>query len=185
MRILKYINGTLEHGLVFNAGSKFKLWMSVDASFNHHWDCKGHSAIVIYGSEKDNSSVLCKSAKQKSVADSSTEAELIALHDAVKHLVWVSHIYAEIGYETVGKIKVQQDNKACILLSSDDPVNFKGRSKFIDRKYFSVYEHVKSGMIELVFTGTGDMVSDFLTKALNGAKYRKFTVEIMGVVLKD
>ena len=185
MRILKYINGTLEHGLVFNAGSQFKLWMSVDASFNHHWDCKGHSAIVIYGSEKDNSSVLCKSAKQKSVADSSTEAELIALHDAVKHLVWVSHIYAEIGYETVGKIEVQQDNKACILLSSDDPVNFKGRSKFIDRKYFSVYEHVKSGMIELVFTGTGDMVSDFLTKALNGAKYRKFKVEIMGVVLKD
>ena len=143
---------------MFNEDSRFKLWMSVDASFNHHWDCKGHSAIVIYGSEKNNSSVLCKSAKQKSVADSSTEAELIALHDAVKHLLWVNHIYAEIGYETVGKIEVQQDNKACILLSSDVPVNFKRRSKFIDRKYCSVHEHVKSGMIELVFTGTDEMI---------------------------
>ena len=27
MRILKYVNGTLEHGLVFNADSRFKLWM--------------------------------------------------------------------------------------------------------------------------------------------------------------
>ena len=185
LRILKYVNGTLEHGQVFNANSGFKLWMSVEASFNHHWDCKGHSAIVIYGSEKNNSSVLCKSAKQKSVNDSSTEAELIALHDAVKHLTWVSHIYTEIGYDTVGKIQVQQDNKACILLFSDDPINFKNRSKFIDRKYFSVYEHVKSGKIELVFTGTGDIVSDFLTKALNGAEYRKFKVEIMGVVCVD
>ena len=180
---MKYLNGTLTDGLIFNVCSVFRLWMSVDASFNHHWDCRGHSAFVIYGSEAHNASILCKSVKQKGTADSSTEAELMALHEAVKHLVWVSNIYEEIGYKVNGKIKIQQDNKACILLSSDNPVNFKGRSKFIDRKYFSVYEQVQSGKVELVFTGTDDMVSDFLTKALNGGKYRKFKVEVMGIVM--
>ena len=62
-------------------------------------------------------------------------------------------------------------------------MNFRGRSKFIDRKYFSVYEYVQSGELELVFTGTDEMISDFLTKALNGSKFRKFKVLIMGVVL--
>lgn len=69
-------------------------------------------------------------------------------------------------------------------MSSQDPVKFRGRSKFIDRKHFSVCEYVESGEVELVFTGTDDMISDFLTKALNGSKYRKFKVMIMGVVVK-
>ena len=183
VRLLKYLNGTVDDGLVFNVNSEWRLWMSVDASFNHHWDCKGHSGFLIYGSVTGNAAVLIKSFKQKSLADSSTEAELIALHDGVKHLGWISKIYAELGYVSEQKIEIQQDNKACILLSSENPVNFKGRSKFIDRKYFSVYEYVKSGEVELVFTGTDDMISDFLTKALNGSKYRKFKVMIMGVVM--
>lgn len=185
IRLVEYLNGTIDDGLVYNKGSTWKLWMSVDASFNHHWDCKGHTGFVIYGSEDSNAAILVKSFKQKSVADSSTEAELIALHDGMKYLNWVSKLYAEFGYKSESKVQVLQDNQACIQLSSQDPINFRGRSKFIDRKYFSVYEHIQNGQVELVFTGTDDMVSDFLTKALNGSKYRKFKVLIMGIVMNN
>lgn len=183
VRLLKYLNGTINDGLVFNCQSKWKLWMSVDASFNHHWDCKGHSGFLIYGSDAEsmNAAVLVKSFKQKSMADSSTEAELIALHEGVKHLGWISKVYEEMGMKAEQEIEIQQDNQACIQLSSQNPVNFRGRSKFIDRKYFSVYEYVRSGEVKLVFTGTDDMISDFLTKALNGSKYRRFKVMIMGI----
>ena len=65
-------------------------------------------------------------------------------------------------------------------MSSIEGNSFKGRSKFINRKYFSVHEHVENGDIRLVYVGTDHNVSDFLTKALVGGKFKKFRVDIMG-----
>lgn len=113
VRLLNFLNGTVNDGLVFNVNSEWKLWMSVDALFNHHWDCKGHCGFIIYGSVAVNAAVLIKSFKQKSLADSSTEAELMALHDGVKHLGWISKIYGELGYVSQQKIEIQQDNVFC------------------------------------------------------------------------
>ena len=59
-------------------------------------------------------------------------------------------------------------------------VTFKGRSKFINRKYFSVHEHMESEELRLVHVGTDDNVSDFLTKALMGEKFHRFRVDVMG-----
>jgi hypothetical protein len=66
------------------------------------------------------------------------------------------------------------------MLSQSDPVNFKGRSKFINRLYFSVYEHVQNGTLELVHVGTNDTIADFLTKSLIGDSFRKFKVVLLG-----
>jgi hypothetical protein len=178
-RVLRYLNGTIKDGLIYRADGTWCLSMSVDASFNHHFDAKGHSGFVVFAAD-GSAGVLFKSLKQKTVANSSCESELIALHEAVLNLLWIARIYCELGYEQVGTIKIQQDNKAAILLSSQNPVNFKGRSKFINRLYFSVFEYVQDGTVELVYTGTDDTIADFLTKSLIGDKYRKFKVTLMG-----
>ena len=178
-KVLRYLSGSATEGLMFLSGVEWCLHMSVDASFNHHRDGKGHSGYVVYAS-KGSAGVLFKSQKQKAVADSSTEAELIALHEAVKHLIWISNIYSEMGYKSVESIQIQQDNQACIRLSSEVPVNFRGRSRFINRKYFGVYEYVQCGDVELQYIATDSMVSDFLTKALGGEKYRRFKIQLMG-----
>jgi len=177
--LLRYINGTREDGLVFRSDATWCVSMSVDASFNHHYDAKGHSGMVILAAE-GSAGVLVKSLKQKTVANSSCESELIALHEATLHLLWVMSIYKELGFESSTPVLVGQDNKAAILLSKEDPVNFKGRSKFINRMYFSVYEHVESGALELVHVGTADTVSDILTKALIGERFRRFKIMLMG-----
>ena len=41
-----------------------------------------------------------------------------------------------------------------------------------------MYEHVEDGTIKLIWTGTDDLVADFLTKAVHGNKQRKFKIEI-------
>ncbi len=109
-----------------------------------------------------------------------TEAEDIALHDLVQHLLWVQGIYDSLGvnYEKSGVI--HDDNEACIKLNSAPIVNFSGRSKYISRKYFSVYEHVEGGKVILRWCGTDDMIADFLTKAIIGNKFAKFRIQIMG-----
>ena len=122
---------------------------------------------------------MVKSTKQKHIADSSAEAELMALHECVKHLLYVISIYEELGYPQHGA-PVYQDNQAVIKISSTEPTVFKGRSKLINRKYFSVHEYVTSGDIELVYVGTDTNVADFLTKALTGDKFRRFRIDIMG-----
>lgn len=55
----------------------------VDASFNLHWDSKGHTGFAIFP-DSTSAAVLVKSIKHKTIADSSTEAELIALHESLK-----------------------------------------------------------------------------------------------------
>ena len=148
-------------------------------SFNCHTNARGHMGFIIFPDPIGSSGVVIKSTKQKHVADSSAEAELMALHECVKYLIYIMSIYEELGYKQVG-VPVQQDNQAVIKLSNSEPINFKGRSKFINRKYFSVHEYVTNGDIELIYVGTDTNVADFLTKSLSGTKFRRFRIDIMG-----
>jgi hypothetical protein len=179
IHLLKYINGTPDLAMVFRSDGVWDPYMSVDASFNHHHDAKGHSGMIIFAAV-DSAGIIFRSIKQRSVANSSCEAELIALHDSMLHLIWTMSVYAELGYTKDTPVPVQQDNQAAILLSSKDPVNFSGRSKFINRLYFSVYEHVQSGEVELVYIGTSEMIADFLTKHICGLSFRKYRVASLG-----
>ena len=177
--MLEYLNGTMNQGMLFKQEGDIYVNCYVDASFNCHEDARGHMGFVIYPDMIGSSGVLIKSIKQKHVADSSAEAELMALHECVKHLIYIVSIYEELGYPQLG-VPVMQDNQAVIKLSNTEPINFKGRSKFINRKYFGVHEYVTSGEIELVYVGTDTNVADFLTKALTGGKFKRFRIDILG-----
>ena len=123
---------------------------------------------------------MFKSKKQQCVSDSSAEAELISLHEGVRQLIWMTRVIEELGAKIKHPIEVYQDNKSTIQMASNETVNFRGRSKFIDRKYFSVYQHVESGEINLVSGGTEAMVADFFTKAIVGHKFDDLRFSIMG-----
>ena len=178
-KILEYLHRTPDHGIMFKSEGEIYVNSYVDASFNSHWDARGHQGFVIFPDLVGSGAIFIKSAKQKHVADSSAEAELMALHECVKHLMYVISIYEELGFVQRG-VPVYQDNQAVIKISSTEPTVFKGRSKLINRKYFSVHEYVTSGEIKLVYVGTDSNVADFLTKALMGDKFRRFRIDIMG-----
>jgi len=178
-KILEYLNNTKDLSLVFRSEGDIHLNGCVDASFNQHPDAKGHTGFLISPDLMGSASVMTKSLKQKSVADSTAESELIALHECVQNLLWVVNLAEELGYKQVG-VPVRNDNEATIGMAAKEQVMFKGRSKFINRKYFSVHQHVEDGTLKLVFVGTDDNVADFLTKALMGNKFRRFRLDIMG-----
>lgn len=178
VQVAKYLNATKDEYLVFKYGGDIKLSAFVDASFMTHRDMRGHTGYCIFADAIGSAAILFRSVKQKTVADSSTEGEVIALHELVQHLIWVISIYESMGMDIAKPIPVHNDNRSNLLLHSKDHVNFKGRSKYISRKYFSVYEHVENGTLSLVWTGTDDLVADFLTKAIQGGKFKKFKVMI-------
>ena len=178
IKILKYLNGAKDKGLKFKHEGRIGLRMFVDAGFQTHKDAKGQTGFVIFP-DSSSAGVLFKCKKQTSVSHSSAEAELISLLDAVTYLKWVASIYEELGH-SCKPIPVYEDNKSTIMMSVDRQAAFKGRSKFIDRKIFGVYEHVENGNIELLYIGTEEQIADFFTKVIIGSKFKGLRYSIMG-----
>lgn len=70
------------------------------------------------------------------------------------------------------------DNQAAIKLASN-PVHHP-RSKHIDIQYHKLREVVESGLLDITYIPTADMIADGLTKPLDLVKFRKF-VEMLGL----
>ena len=77
-----------------------------------------HNGFCLLVDKHGSACVIIKSGKQKSTADSSTESELMALHEAAKYICWAADVYSELGYE-VRPVEIFQDNKSSITLSSE------------------------------------------------------------------
>ena len=73
-RLLEYLYGTYDLALVLGADDIQTMYTFVDASYAVHDDMKSHTGgVITFG----RGGIACKSAKQKLVTKSSTEAELV------------------------------------------------------------------------------------------------------------
>ncbi len=176
-RIMRYIKHTSNEGLRFG-GDKVDICLYCDAAFNVHEDRKSQSGFAIF-LNKDSAPILFKSKKQSALAQSSTEAEIIALFDAVRHLIIIVNLLEELGTAVNKPIPVWEDNMAVIELISRDKI-LKGNARFIDRKYLSTRDYVKDGTIKLQYVNTFNQVADSLTKAISGQRFIMFKQIMLG-----
>jgi hypothetical protein len=75
-----------------------------------------------------------------------------------------------------------QDNKSAILLEKNGKASSSKRTKHISIRYFFITDRVKKGDVSLAWCPTGDMIGDYVTKPLQGALFRQFRDQIIGVV---
>ena len=123
--------------------------------------------------------IFAKSTKQKLVAKSSTEAELIAVADSLPILIWMRLFLKAQGYLQISDtIIVFQDNLSTIALIKKGK-STSNRTRHIDIRYFFIYDRVKSGEMIIRAIRTDDMVGDFFSKELQGSKFVKFVFIIM------
>ena len=111
---------------------------------------------------------LVHSRKQTVTAQSSTEAEYMAVSEAAKQAIWIRHFLHSIGKETVYNMApttIYEDNQGAIKLA-DNPVNHP-KTKHIAVRYHAIREHIANGEIRLEYLPTDRMVADGLTKATN------------------
>lgn len=160
-KLAQYVNGTRDLKLRF-APSDGVLRCSIDASYNMHPDAKGHTGAAIYlGGWKAPFIVVSK--KQTHVASSSTEAELIALSDGVKHLIWAKGMCEEIGVAQPMHLVVQQDNKSTITLIKGTAAH---KSKSINAKLFWTRQYSENKEIDLQYVESEKIRADPLTKCV-------------------
>jgi hypothetical protein len=171
-RLLQYLNGTQSKCLVLSA-SDLKMTAFVDASFGMHGDGKSHTGICIMLGE---GCVLAKSAKQRIVTKDSTEAELVALSDMVSVVERCHELVVEMGYNIPPPV-IMQDNASTITL-----VTVGGgaqRTRHMRVRQHLVLERVTEGKVSVIYTPTGNMLADVLTKPLQGELYRTMTYALL------
>ena len=119
--------------------------------------------FTLYGS-----AISWKSGLQSVVALSTTEAEYIALAEAVKESFWVKGFLRDFGI-CQKVVTVYCDSSSAISLTKHQV--FHERSKHIDVRLHFVRDEVNKGEVKIQKVGTEDNPTDMLTKVLPVSKY--------------
>ncbi|CAJ1943710.1 unnamed protein product [Cylindrotheca closterium] len=83
------------------------------------------------------------------------------------------------GYP-VEKNILYQDNTSAILLEENGRKSTGKQSRAINIQYFFITDQVEKGNAKIKYCPTDDMIADFMTKPLQGEKFRKFRDLILG-----
>nr|GEX13440.1 retrovirus-related Pol polyprotein from transposon TNT 1-94 [Tanacetum cinerariifolium] len=135
--ILKYLRGTANMGLVYGT---FR---------GNHVDVPGF--------------VDSDYAKDPDKCRSITEAEYMALTEAVKKAIWLRGLLEELGVE-LNTVAVNCDNQGAIHLSRNHV--FHERTKHINVRYHFIREVLEAKTVKVLKVGTEYNVADTLTKVV-------------------
>ena len=169
-RLLGYIRLTRTRGIVLKVGPSMTVKAYIDAAYGVHQDTgKSHTGCAVVLGEAGP--IFSKSAKQKIVTKSSTEAELVGLSDTASQAIHLRNLIVAQGYE-LGPAVVYQDNLSCMALIKRGGPGSE-RSRHIHIRYFWLTEKVAQGEVELQHLGTEDMFANILTKPVQGAQFER------------
>ena len=178
-RVIAYLEGTKDQSMIIRK-TDMKLCAYMDSAFAVHGNRVSHSGIV-FTLGKYGNSILWKSIKQKTVATSSTEAELICIFDGLDYLVWIRNVLDFLGYKQ-GTTTIYQDNTSTITMAYMGRGSSGSRTRHIDIKYFYIKQFLDSKDLEIDHLGRDNMIADFFASPRQGTVFRRFRGVIMGEI---
>ncbi|XP_043714507.1 uncharacterized mitochondrial protein AtMg00810-like [Telopea speciosissima] len=160
--ILRYVKGTLDHGLWIVRASSLTLYGFSDSDWagcpltrrSTTGFCTFLGANCISWSAK----------KQSTVSRSSTEAEYRAMASTIAELTWLTFLLWDLGIPQYSPITLFCDNISALHMMVN-PV-FHARSKHIELDYHFVREKVALGHLVTWFVPSRLQVADLFTKPL-------------------
>lgn len=163
------MQSTAERGIKLRVSNPPVVRAHVDASYGVHTSSgRSHTGCAI---TIGTGPVLAKSAKQRIVTKSSTEAELVGLSDMASQAIHVNEFLREQGVAT-GPAVLGQGNLSTIALTRRGGPGSE-RSRHIAIRYFWLKERIDDGDVAVEHVPTGDMVANTLTKPVQGAQFAR------------
>jgi len=164
-RILRYIKGTMNFGLLFPYGAKSEVNELIGYS-NSDWcgDTTDRRSTSDYVFKFNDVAISWCTKKQPVTALSSCEAKYIAGTFATCQALWLDSVMKELKCEVMKPLTLKIDNTSAISLAMN-PISH-GRSKHIETRFNFIREHVTNGMIELHYCPTELQLADGFTKAV-------------------
>ena len=155
--LLSYLARTASVGLTYSR-EHARLSGYADASWEvknstSGWVVSWQSAAISWGSRK-----------QKCVALSSCEAEIIALSEAAKDVVYLRKLVNDLGAPEPDPSKLRTDSQSARDVSYNPEQH--DRMKHVERRHFFVRDMVEKFELEVPFVRTHENIADFFTKPM-------------------
>ena len=166
LRILRYLKGTIYHGLHYSSNSSLELRACSDS------DWAGNPidrrSITGYCFFLGDSLISWKSKRQTVVSRSSSEAEYRALADTTAELLWLQRLLQGLRVPS-SPTKIYCDSQSAIQIAHNDV--FHERTKHIEIDYHFTRHHLQEGSLQLCSIGTLDQPADIFTKSLSSHQF--------------
>jgi hypothetical protein len=104
----------------------------------------------------------------------------VGANEFMPAVCWPCYFMKTQGYNVKDNV-LFQDNKSSILLEKNGKASSSKRTKHVNIRYFFITDRVCKEEVLEVWCPTGDVIGDYATKPLQGALFRKFRDQIMGV----
>ena len=178
-RLLQYIKGTINMPRIIGELSLTSLMTYVDASYGVHPDMRGHTGGLI---TMGIGCIHTKSSKQRLNTKSSCETEVVGASDYIPWTVWIRRVLQHQGYKVTRNL-FYQDNQSAIKIEKNGMKSCGDKSRHVNIRYFFIKDILSREDIEVKHRGTELMISDYLTKPLQGGLFRRLRDTIMGLIL--
>jgi hypothetical protein len=192
-RVIVYLYNTSGKKQYFYRDGPIKLILFGDASHNSFANATGQQCEIIYGDET-SAALDMSSVREKEVTHSSYESELVVQNKLALKGIKMYEILTELSIEVPLPMAMYSDNEAAVITANQEHINKMGRSKFMNRKLFYLYNQVCAGLIKPTWISTAENDADIGTKPLMGSLYdylsnrqfsRMFCEPILNVTPKD
>ena len=177
LRMMGFLKGTINDVLTLEADNKQTLYWYIDAAFAVHPDMKSHSGLTF---TLGKGAIISSSRKQKVNSRSSTEAEFNATDDMISKIIRVKKFLAEQGFKVMLNI-IYQDNTSTMRLQNNGKLSSGKRTRHFDIKLFYITDLISRDEVEVRYCPTDEMIGDYMSKPLVGAKFKKFRDLIMNL----
>jgi transposase InsO family protein len=173
-RILRYVRGTIDHGLFYTPGP-----ISLSAFSDADWagdpnDRRSTSGLLVF---LGNNPITWSAKKQLTVSRSSTEAEYRALASASAELCWLCTLAKDLGLYLYDPPILWCDNVSALAIASN-PV-FHARTKHIEVDFHFIRERVLRKDLQVKFVSTVDQLADIFTKGLPSPRFQDLCSKLL------
>ena len=155
--LFSYLSRTAELGLTYSK-EQSRLLGYADASWETASSTSGW--VVLWG----NAALSWGSRKQKCIALSTCEAEIIALSEAAKDVVYLRKLVDGLGAAEPDPTKLMTDSKSARDVSYNP--EHHDRMKHVARRHFFVQDAVKAGEIVVPPVESAKNIADIFTKLI-------------------
>ena len=179
LRIIKYVLDTKDMGLKMEPTSHqdgpWELICFSDSDYAGDADTRRSvSGYILY---VRGVPIAWRSKAQRSVTLSSTEAEWVALSEAVKEIIFVLQLLESLEIKVELPIIVRVDNVGAIFMSGNKTTT--SRAKHVDIRTKYVNKYCEDGKIKIVFVKSVDNDSDICTKNLGCDLFEKHSKKLV------
>ncbi|GAU17221.1 hypothetical protein TSUD_324240 [Trifolium subterraneum] len=171
-RILRYIRGTMDYGILFPSTYKGKQCKSI-AYTDSSWcgDIEDRKSTAGYVFLLGGAPIAWSSKKESMVALSSCEAEYIATSLCACQAIWLANLIEEIMGEDHGAVKMRIDSISAIKLAKNPVAH--GKSKYIEMRFHYLREQVSNERICVEHCRSKDQLADIMTKAVQTEVFKR------------